>query len=169
MRTQNTAAPTADWALPGLALCVTLFAGCAADWDPDVVFPPDFAGSYQKLHGCSPSAHPAAKYVVTWLSPDGKDAMASFVALPVGATEIIAWPVGMVLVKAQYDDAGCKDLKAYTAMKRLPPGTASAAGDWRWQHLSGEGECYNCDGGTGCSGCHVTPACNGLVCTRGPP
>lgn len=148
------------------ALLPAAMPGCATEWDGAVVFPADYASTYEKVHACKPSQHPAAKYVVTWLSPEGKAAMDKLVALPAGSTETVDWPEGTVLIKAQYDDSKCAELKNFTAMKKLPAGAAASAGDWKWQHVDADGACLNCDNGTACSGCHSQPACNGMVCSR---
>ena len=163
--------PTRRFPRPLLLLALvgtTGVAGCAAEWDGSVVFPADYASTYEKVHDCKPSAHPAAKYVITWLSPNGKDAMTAHSALPEGSTETAAWPEGTVLIKAQYDDSKCAELKNFTAMQKLAEGAAPDAGDWKWQHVDADGTCLNCDNGTACSGCHSQPACNGLVCTKRP-
>lgn len=153
-------------ALTTLLTAACLAAGCAADWDAKVVFAPNYQSSYTKLHDCRDSQHPAAKYVQTWLSPEGKAAWDAWVALPAGSTETVELPVGTVLVKAQFDDAKCAELKSYTAMEKLAKDAAPKAGDWKWQHVGPDGECLNCDNGTACSGCHTQKACSGYVCTK---
>lgn len=153
--------------LPFALLCVlAALSGCATEWDSAVVFPATYSSTYEKLHDCKASAHPAAKYVVTWMSPEAKDAMDALAALPAGSTETIAWPENAVFVKVQYDDSACSEVQSFTAMKKLAAGAATDAGDWKWQHVGADGECLNCDNGTACSGCHTQPACNGLVCTK---
>jgi hypothetical protein len=148
-----------------LALLATTSA-CNSDFDAEVAFAANYQTTYQKLHSCKASQHPAAKYVETWLSPDAKEAWAAYAALPEGSTATVALPVGAVLVKTQFDDAACKELKNFTVMEKLAVGAAPTTGDFRWQHVDIDGACLNCDNGSACSSCHTQPACRDFVCTK---
>lgn len=161
----------AIWLLAA-TMALSTFAGCASDWDSKSVFLAGYESSYTKLHDCRVSAHPKAKYVTTWLSPDGKATWDAYAALPAGATGTVDFPEGTVVVKAQYDDAKCATVTGYTAMKKLAAGTDPTNGDWQWQSVDGDGQCAdngNCDLKAACSGCHqANPVCasTALFCTR---
>lgn len=164
-------AKRATWLLSA-TLTLSAFAGCTSDWDSKAVFLPGYESSYIKLHDCRKSAHPKAKYVTTWLSPDGQSTWDAYAALPAGATGTVDFPEGTVVVKAQFDDAKCATVIGYTAMKKLAAGTDPTNGDWQWQSVDGDGQCDdhdNCDLKAECSGCHkANPICasTALFCTR---
>jgi len=141
--------------------------GCGG-WDDEASFPENYSASYVKLHECKESAHPAANYVITWLSPEGEQAWQQMMEGMMGGAEPGPLPTGTVLVKAQYNDSSCSDLSGYTAMEQLEPGAKPELGDFKWQFLDSDGSCNNCDAGSSCSGCHTTPNCGGAfpyVCT----
>jgi hypothetical protein len=148
-----------------LFLALALAGGCATEWDADVVFPANYTSTYTKVVSCEASQHPAAKYVEVWLDPTAKAAWDEYAALPKDTTATIAYPEGAVMVKTQFDDASCKDLKNFTAMKKLAKGAAPSYGDYRWQHVDVDGACLNCDNGKACSGCHTQAACKDFACS----
>jgi hypothetical protein len=148
-----------------LLLVLTLLPACAS-WDDKVAFPENFRSSYKKLHDCKKSAHPSGQHVVTWMSPDGLATWAKVADAPAGSTDEVVVPEGMVLVKVQYDDAKCEDLESFTVMRKLAPGAAPAAGDWLWQQVDADGECLNCDNGSGCAGCHAPCGPANRICTQ---
>ena len=168
---QSAIANRAIWLLAA-TMALSTFAGCASDWDSKSVFLAGYESSYTKLHDCRVSAHPKAKYVTTWLSPDGKATLDAYAALPAGATGTVDFPEGTIVVKAQYDDAKCATVTGYTAMKKLAAGTDPTNGDWQWQSVDGDGQCAdngNCDLKDACSGCNqANPVCasTALFCTR---
>jgi len=137
-------------------------------WDDEAAFPENYSATYTKLHECKPSAHPAASYVLTSLSPEGSEAWSAMMEGIAGGAEPSALPEGTVLVKSQYSDSSCSDLTGYTAMEQLAPATSPALGDFRWQFLDADGSCNNCDAGASCAGCHTAPSCGAAfpyVCT----
>lgn len=164
---------TVSTALVALLLCACLSACLSAcnSWDADASFPETYSETYTQLHECKESEHPAADYVITWLSPEGAEAWETMMEGMMGGAEAgggVVLPEGTVLVKAQYDDATCSTLSGYTAMEKLAPSSNPELGDFRWQFLDADGSCKDCDAGASCSGCHTLPSC-GLsfpyVCT----
>ncbi len=141
--------------------------GCAS-WEDEVVFPENFRDSYTKVAGCSKSAHPAAEYVETWLSPEGKDAWDALVVqlADEDTTTTAVFPEGSIFVKVQFDDSACEELANYTAMKKLAPDTAPDLGDWKWQYVGDDGECNTCNAGQGCAGCHSPCKPAPYMCTN---
>ena len=69
--------------------------------------------------------------------------------------------VGAVSVKAQYTDSSCANLSNYTLMEKVSDDSSGELGGWKWQYVNDVGECINCNGGVGCSGCHS-------ACSSGP-
>ncbi len=138
-----------------LSLCALV--NCTGQWDDSVVAPENFRSSYDQVHECKQSAHPAADYVVTWLSPDAQPV---WEALSNGETDV-EFEVGTVSVKSQYSDSNCSTLTGYTLMEKTSVAEDAPHGGWRWQYINEFGECSNCDATDGCAGCHSG-------CTSGP-
>ena len=136
--------------------------GCAS-WDDQVAAPENFRSSYISLHGCKESAHPAAEYVITYLSPNAQSVWDAYSA---GDTDVDFEP-GTVSVKVQYSDDQCSDLTGYTVMEKTSADSSGALGGWRWQYLNESGECNDCDAGSACVSCH-TPCMSGpaYFCTQ---
>ncbi|MCO4762597.1 MAG: hypothetical protein KC502_13885 [Myxococcales bacterium] len=153
--------------LTSLLVLGTALSGCAS-WEPEVVFPENYRSTYKKVASCTKSAHPAANYIETWISPDGSDAWSALaVQLAAGDTETTAvLPEGMVIVKVQYDDSKCQTLANYTAMKKLAVGAAPDVGDWNWQFVDENGECNDCASGASCAGCHKSCGPAPLMCSH---
>lgn len=150
-----------------LLLALSLLAGCAS-WEEEVVFPENFRDSYTKVVDCRKSAHPAAAYVETWMSPSAKakwDEMAVQLAAADTSTTVL-FPDGAIIVKVQFDDSKCEELANYTAMKKLAPETDAKAGDWKWQFVGDDGTCNNCDVGTDCANCHSDCKPAPFMCTN---
>lgn len=141
--------------LSSLLCIITFLLSACSSWDEEISFPENYSDSYIKLHECKSSAHPAANYVITWFSPDGSDAWNTMMEGMMGGSEGVVLPEGVVLVKAQYEDATCSTLSGYTAMEKLAPNTQSELGDFRWQFIDADGACKDCNAGTNCSGCHM--------------
>ena len=79
----------------------------------------------------------------------------NYARLANGATPDAAYPVGAMLVKLEYDSAGCEnDLLGYTAMEKLMPGANPAGHDWRWQRVDAERNVLQDGAPTTCLGCH---------------
>ena len=133
------------------------FSACSGSWDDEVVAPEDFRATYEQLHECKQSAHPAADYVITWLSPD---ALPIWEAVQAGETDA-DFEVGAISVKSQYSDSSCSELTGYTLMEKVSTESDAPRGGWKWQFTNEYGECSNCDAGDGCVSCHTG-------CTSGP-
>ena len=150
-----------------MSALVTLVAlsGCAG-WDEEVAAPEDFRSTYIELHSCKSSSHPKAEYVITYLSPQGRETWEAYRDGEMGGD----FPVGTVSVKAQYSDSTCSTLTGYTLMETVSTDSSGALGGWRWQYTNEDGVCNNCDSGTECSSCH-SPCTNGpaYFCTTPTP
>ena len=129
----------------------------ACGWDSDIAIPEDFESTYKKVHECSPSAHPAANYIVTWLSPDS---IPTWDEIGNGNNDV-DFPKGSAIVKSQYENDKCTQLTAYTIMVKTDVKEGAKDGGWKWQFVDQYGQCNNCDAGAGCAGCHSS-------CENGP-
>ena len=143
------------WPMFSLIIFILSFSACAEETVPGVDV--SFRSDYIKLHDCKQSMHPAANYVVTWLSPE---------ALPVweavGDGEMTQdFEEGTISIKAQYSDESCNSLENYTVMTKTSTDPDAAHGGWRWDFANQDFECINCDAGASCAGCHGG-------CTSGP-
>lgn len=134
-----------------------LLGGFACSNEDQVDVSPDFRNDYIQLHECKASAHPAANFVVTWLSPD---ALPVWESLEQGNREV-EFEEGAISIKAQYSDEACNSLESYTVMTKISTEAAAEHGGWRWDYANQEFECINCDAGASCAGCHGG-------CTNGP-
>lgn len=147
--------------MSSLFTCLTISltaVACDGSWDDEVAAPENFRSTYQQIHVCRGSQHPKAKFVITWLSPEGSS---TWDALSNGDTSA-DFPVGTVAVKAQYSDASCSSLTGYTLMEKTSTAEDAPKGGWRWQFTNEFGECSDCDAGAGCTDCHTA------VCTSSP-
>ena len=150
-------------ALAATAAAALSLSSCSGSWDEEAAAPENFRATYQKLHDCRASAHPAAAYVITWLSPDGA---AAWDKIKAGMGADAVFPEGAVALKAQYEDSSCSTLSGYTLMEKLAEGADAPNGDWRWQFLDEDGACNDCALGSSCSSCHTLPTCVGHFCTQ---
>ena len=132
-----------------LTTSMSCIVGCNS-WDDQVVAPEDFRSTYLKLHECKASAHPEAEYVISWLSPAASSVWEAWSS----GDDDVDFEVGTVSVKAQYTDSACANLANYTLMEKVSADSSGELGGWKWQYVSDVGECINCNGGVGCSGCH---------------
>jgi hypothetical protein len=78
-------------------------------------------------------------------------------------------PVGSVVVKEEYNAAGCGDdskLVRWRAMRKEEPGFDAEGGDWHWQWVN-RNRTVRYDDKSTCIGCHVAPACvvRDFMCT----
>lgn len=64
------------------------------------------------------------------------------------------YPVGSVLVKAEYEDDACTKLVGYTALRKEAPGAGPGEGDWRWQKLGPDFQVLQDGAPTACVHCH---------------
>lgn len=118
------------------------------------LFPADYDTSYVEVRPCRASADHDLNHVKVWADLNAKDAY---------QLRDRAFPVGAVVLKAEYDfgdDTCAGPLKLWTVMVKLPDGSAPAALDWRWQKVDvdrvvlteDEPRCYGCH-----TGCGVPP------------
>lgn len=128
----------------GAALAVQ---ACASDDPP--AFPENYQTTYVKMAECTKSSsHTEGPYVISWLSPAAEAAWRARTALPAGS----------VLVKSQHNDAACKTLLKYTAMRK--DGSA-----WTWQQIESDRSVTNSGAIAVCSSCHTACKANDWVCT----
>jgi hypothetical protein len=131
--------------------------GNGLSWfDRDSVFPEAFEDTYLRIDDCKVSSH-GGDYVVTWLNEVGlstwaayREQLAGGQVLPEGET--VVFPPGTILVKAQYSDANCYDLRQYTAIEKLAEGSAPEQLDWTWQKMSPSA--FETGNPAGCVACH---------------
>jgi hypothetical protein len=64
------------------------------------------------------------------------------------------YPVGSVLVKAEYEDGACTKLVGYTALRKEALGAGPGEGDWRWQKLAPDFRVLQDGAPTACVHCH---------------
>jgi hypothetical protein len=133
-------------------LITSLFMCTACGWDSDIVAPENFESTYNKVHECRPSKHPAANYIVTWLSPDS---ISTWDEIGNGNTDV-NFPKGAVVVKSQYENDKCTQLTAYTIMEKTDVKKGAKDGGWKWQFVDQYGQCNDCDAAASCAGCHST-------------
>ncbi len=143
------------WHILSIALSSCLISAC--DEETVAGVSTNFREDYIQLHECKQSAHPAADYIVTWLSPD---ALPVWEALKEGNLDQ-DFEEGAISIKAQYTDDTCSSLDSYTIMTKTSTASDAAHGGWRWDYANQDFECINCDAGASCAGCHSG-------CTSGP-
>lgn len=132
-----------------LSLVCTYSMGCGYKHDPDAYFPEDWESSYEIVADCDETKHPRRGYMEVWIDPDGLAAFSAGETLPTGS----------VLVKAQWDEANCKDEPdLYTVMR------AKDDGGWDWQTIGSKGDVQDTDDAF-CSSCHATCG-DSLLCTE---
>lgn len=146
-----------------LALFVALalmLGACSRTLDVPVMVPETLQQEFVPVTTCALSQHPAHEYVVTWVSKDAEAQWRS------GKGPL---PQGAVLVKSQYKDARCTELARYTVMRKGPPGTAPASGDWIWQHVDRKRGVRQHGQLAGCINCHKVCEDEEYVCTWPAP
>lgn len=117
-------------------------------------FPEDFAARYTEVRPCMPSGDHDLNNVRILVDAAAHDPYVDRVA---------PFPVGAVLLKAEYDfgDAQCSgDPTQWTVMRKLAAGSAPATLDWAWQTVDADRRvldedlprCISCH-----TGCGVAP------------
>ncbi|GMV38813.1 MAG: hypothetical protein AMXMBFR64_05290 [Myxococcales bacterium] len=96
--------------------------------ETSAVFPAAFATQYTELRDCRHSHEHELNHIRVLVNDLAKEPYARLSAE-------VPYPVGAILVKAEYDDDACTMLVGYTAMRKEPAGYAPDSGDWRWQKL----------------------------------
>lgn len=63
------------------------------------------------------------------------------------------FPVGSLVLKAEYDDESCTSIAGFTAMRKEAAGSRPGAGDWSYQETDASRNVLSSDG-AGCVSCH---------------
>lgn len=127
------------------AWCAASLALGACDKAPEPLFPADFQSTYQQVRDCRRSGDHDLNYIRVLTAPEATAAY---------QYREVPFPVGAVVLKAEYADPGCTDLTGYTVMRKEPAGTAPTAGDWSWQRVSAKREVREEENLTRCVSCH---------------
>jgi len=135
-----------------LAWLLAVLAACGGDDGGPVettLFPADYAASYVAVRPCRPSADHDLNNVTVLADP---------AAAAVYQARDRAFPVGSVVLKAEYDfgDTACTGpITQWTVMVQLAPGSAPATIDWHWQKVTADRD-VRTDNEPRCIGCHTT-------------
>ncbi len=138
-------------------IATVLAAGCASDWDPGTFFPATYASDYAKIADCAKSNGHGGVYVETWVDKGAHQAWED---------QTTPYAEGTVFMKVGFDDAACKNLANYWAMKKGPDSTNGPAGDWIWQSVDADGQVGDEGQMAGCTGCHAAYASTDYVGTQ---
>ena len=128
---------------------VLLAAGCGDDTmpGPDPVFPADYDMTYTEVRDCRQSGDHDLNIVRVLADPT---------ALAAYEDRSEPFPEGAVVIKEEYEfgDIDCTGpIKQWTAMEKLPVGSAPDMLDWRWQRVDADGIVVAEDTPR-CAGCH---------------
>jgi hypothetical protein len=135
--------------LAGLGTAALASAGCGPEPEagPEPVFPANAEAEWTELRDCRHSHEHELRFIRVFASPDAED---PYLAL----SPDVPYPVGARLVKLEYDDFECTNLLGYTALEKLPRGTAPAAGDWLWQRVGPDRKVLEEGAMPRCINCH---------------
>jgi hypothetical protein len=133
----------------GYAWCLaSLLLGCSDD-EPALalpIFPAEWAQTFEEVRDCRRSGDHDLNHVRILVDPAARGPYQNRNA---------AFPVGAVILKAEYADEDCTDLAGFTAMRREQPGYDPGGGDWHWQRTDAARAVID-DGIVGrCRSCHV--------------
>lgn len=135
--------------LLGACAVAVLMAGCGEeDAGPEPVFPESPELVWREIRDCRHSHEHELNFIRVFASPTAED---SYLAL----SPDVPYPVGATLVKLEYDDPDCTELKGYSALQKLEPGTQPEGGDWLWQRVSKTREVEEEGAMTRCVNCHA--------------
>jgi hypothetical protein len=141
LRTPTTSASA--WSCLSL---VVLLAGCPGNGETaDPIFPDGWTG-WTEVRDCRKSPEHDLVYIRILADPT-----AAATYLDRGGP----FPEGSTVLKAEYADAACEDLEGFTAMRKGPPGSAPASGDWTWQRTDPERRVLEDGALEGCIACHA--------------
>lgn len=139
-------------AVAALLAALAIVAGltsCGGDDDPgpqppERFFPLDLAG-FTEVRNCRPSVEhfPNVRVLI-----DSAAATAY-------VDSIYPFVEGTVCVKIVYNDDFCAQILEYNVMRKGPPGTAPASGDWEWQVANANGEVTASGQLAECISCHT--------------
>ncbi|MBM4357352.1 MAG: hypothetical protein FJ096_04505 [Deltaproteobacteria bacterium] len=110
-----------------LVAAVVLAAACSSPDPtptPDPLWPEDWASTYTQVRPCRRSIDHDLGYVT--IHADAK-ATSSY------EKRDAPFPEGSTILKVEYDDEECTELRGYTVMQRRAKGYDPAGGDWHWQ------------------------------------
>lgn len=114
----------------GLALVAAFSGGCGDGGGPTapeaIEFPQDLTSTWTEMRDCRHSHEHELRYIRVFASPSAEVPYASL-------DPATPYPVGALLVKAEYDDAECASPIGYTFMQKLEEGASEAGQDWLWQ------------------------------------
>ena len=153
------------WRLLALGLAAAIAGGCAAeapeappaDVEP-ALWAADFETAMVPVRDCrlSPAEHDGFYIRVFANSSSAK-------AYVVGTYPFVE---GTLLVKGEYEDADCTDLRRVSAMVKLTKGAAPGLGDWRWQRRAVPGQTTAEMPAKSCAGCHKACVATDYACTE---
>ena len=125
---------------------------CGYVHDPNAYFSGSWEEEYTRISDCALSGDHSGNHVTVWVNdltdPDELER---------------PFAEGTVLLKAQYDGAGCSDLAGFTVMRKGAPGTAPETGDWEWQFVDDVGEITGQGQMSSCINCHTAAAADDYV------
>ena len=157
--------PNNAWRLLALALALAVAAGCATD-APEVppvdaepaLWAADFETAMAPVRGCrlSPAEHDGF-YIRVFANSGSAQAYVD------GTYPFVE---GTLLVKGEYEDADCTDLRRVSAMLKLADGAAPELGDWRWQRRAMPGQTTAAMAAKSCAGCHKACVASDYACTE---
>lgn len=111
-----------------LVSAILLAAACSSpatpEPTPDPIWPEDWASTFQQVRPCRRSIDHDLVYVT--IHADAK-------AKPSYELRDKPFPEGATVLKVEYDDDACTELRGYTVMQRRAPGYDPGGGDWHWQ------------------------------------
>ena len=115
------------------------------------LFDEDWRTQYTRVVTCKESPTHNVNHIETWVSAD---------ALEAYQDRTRTFPLGSVVLKAQYDGPGCDDQEvAFTVMKKLVEEPATELEHWDWQRVEADGSLgYDPVSPGFCGDCHT--GCN---------
>lgn len=91
---------------------------------PDPIWPDDWQDTFTQVRPCRRSIDHDLVYVTIH---------ANEIGAPSYQNRDAPFPEGSTVLKVEYADEGCTELKGYTVMQRREAGYDDAGGDWHWQ------------------------------------
>jgi hypothetical protein len=110
------------------------------------ILPDDYASTYVEVRDCRRSGDHDFNYMRVLADPDAVEAYLG---------QMVAFPVGSIVVKEEYDpaDENCTEaVTEWTVMMKLVAGSATEQLDWHWQRIRVNGTVT--DNERGCASCH---------------
>jgi hypothetical protein len=112
-----------------LVAAILAAAACSSPSPPptptaEPIWPENWEDSYTQVRPCRRSIDHDLVYVT--IHADAK-------ALPSYEKRDALFPEGSTVLKVEYDDEACTELRGYTVMQRRAKGYDPSGGDWHWQ------------------------------------